>query len=431
MKCERAHELISARIDREVIFENAELDEHLESCLACRDELEGMRRLDTLLWRAFAPEREDAEMLVDKVKASLQAHGRSINHCALLLVDDMPEVLMPFRGLLADEFDVHIATSGEQAQAHFSEREIDIILADQTMPGMTGVELLEWVRLHHPRTQRLLWTGYHDIDNAVEAVNRAQVFRYLFKPIDVDTLRSALREAARTVQLEREYERVLRELSELNVRLEERVQQRTRELEEANRELEQRTQTLERFALTDALTLLPNRKALDHFVERELYMCRRFPAPLAVAIIDLDFLKKINTVCLHPGGDHVLRAVASCMVAGLRKIDMLGRWAGDEFMLIAPQTHRAGALVLAERLRTRVQNHAINYNGERIPVTVTIGLAVLEAGRVADYAQVKHAAAAALRRAKTSGRNRVEIIAVAPGEPDPNLANPPGGAASA
>ena len=135
------------------------------------------------------------------------------------------------------------------------------------------------------------------------------------------------------------------------------MRQRTRELEEANRELEQRTQTLEKFALTDGLTLLPNRKALDHFVERELYLCRRFPAPLAVAIIDVDFFKEINTTFHHPGGDQVLGDLARCMTAALRKIDMLGRWAGDEFMLIAPQTHRAGALVLAERLRALVQNH--------------------------------------------------------------------------
>src|SRR5205085_10922019 len=105
--------------------------------------------------------------------------------------------------------------------------------------------------------------------------------------------------AARVLRLEREYECVLRELSEFNVQLEERVRQRTRELEEANRELERRMHTLEKFALTDGLTLLPNRKALDHVVERELYLCRRFPAPLAVAIIAADFFKDINTKS-HP-----------------------------------------------------------------------------------------------------------------------------------
>jgi diguanylate cyclase (GGDEF)-like protein len=109
------------------------------------------------------------------------------------------------------------------------------------------------------------------------------------------------------------------------------------------------------------------------------------------------------------------------MSTALRKIDMLGRWAGDEFMLIAPQTNRAGAQVLVERLRTMVENHPFNYHGQRIPMTVTVGLAVLDAGRGADYEQVKLAAAAALARAKDKGRNCVEIAAVVPSSADNTL----------
>jgi diguanylate cyclase (GGDEF)-like protein len=150
-----------------------------------------------------------------------------------------------------------------------------------------------------------------------------------------------------------------------------------------------------------------------------------------VALIDIDFFKQVNTKFHHPGGDQVLRDLARCMTGALRKIDMLGRYGGEEFMLIAPQTHRAGALVIAERLRTLVQNHLFSYKGDRIPVTVSIGLALLEAGREADYDQVKQAAAAALARAKANGRNCVEIVAVGtppPGE-DPQPA--PSDAASA
>jgi diguanylate cyclase (GGDEF)-like protein len=417
MNCDRVQELISARIDKEIIFEGKDLDDHLENCIDCRHEMEGMRRLDTILFAGYAPEREAAEILVDKIKASLQAHGRHVKRCTVLLVDDEKGVLMSTRGLLAEEFDVFIASSAKEAQEVFGKREIDIVLTDQVMERMTGVELLEWALVHHPRTQRLLWTAYGE-RGAVDAINRGQVFRYLTKPYKLEVLLNALRDAAHIVQMERDYKRVVRELTELNAQLEKRVRQRTRRLEEVNRELEQRTQTLEKFALTDALTLLPNRKALDHFVERELYLCRRFPAPVAVAIIDVDLFKNINTKFHHPGGDQVLGDLAKCMAAALRKIDMLGRWAGDEFMLIAPHTHRPGALVLAERLRTLVENHPFSYKGQRIPVTVTIGLAVVEAGRAADYEQVKLAAAAALARAKANGRNCVEIVAVAPSPAD-------------
>src|SRR5262249_17378729 len=155
------------------------LDEHLQHCPDCREELEGMRRLDTLLWRAHTPEREAAEVLVDKVKASLQAHGRSVNRCTVLLVDDDLHVLMPVRGLLSDEFDVFTAGSAREAQMVFEQRDIDIVLTDQRMPEMSGVELLEWVLAHHPGTQRLLWTGFGELEGAVDAINRGQVFRYL------------------------------------------------------------------------------------------------------------------------------------------------------------------------------------------------------------------------------------------------------------
>jgi diguanylate cyclase len=412
MRCEHAQELISARIHLERVVEEQALDDHLRSCAVCRDEQSGMSDLDSMLFRAYEPERDAVESLVDKVRAALQARGRPLNRCTVLLVDDEPSILLLFAGQLEDEFDVIKAGSAREAQAAFDKRQIDIIVADQRMPNMNGVELLEWVLTNHPQTQRLLWTGYGEFGQAVEAVNRGHVFRYLTKPLDIDAVRGALRDAARIPQLEREYRRVLREMSELNVQLEDRVRQRTRELEEANRELEQRTQTLEKFALTDGLTLLPNRKALDHFVERELYLCRRFPAPLAVAIIDADFFKDINTKYLHLGGDQVLTQLARCMSEGLRKIDMLGRWGGDEFMLIGPQTHRAGAVALAERLRALVEAKSFDVHGQEVPVTITIGLAVLEPGRSADYEQVKLAAAAALARAKANGRNCVEVVSV-------------------
>src|SRR4051794_35317740 len=138
------------------------------------------------------------------------------------------------------------------------------------MPRMAGVQLLEWVRRQHPKTVRLLMTGFAELEEAVEAINRGQVFRYIFKPWRSEELVATLNNAARTFLLERSHEQLLEELRQLNLDLEKRVAQRTKELEETNHELEQKNKMLEKLALTDPLTSLPNRRFMDRLAEGEL-----------------------------------------------------------------------------------------------------------------------------------------------------------------
>jgi diguanylate cyclase (GGDEF)-like protein len=326
--------------------------------------------------------------------------------CSLLVVDDEAYILGTLSSLLSAEFDVVTAGSAEAAQACFAERTFDLILTDQKMPHQTGVQLLEWVRQHHPSTIRLLITGFAELEEAVDAINRGQVFRYLFKPFHTEELLETLRGAARTSLLERSHERLLDELRRLNLELEQRVQQRTRELEEANRELEQKNKMLERLALTDPLTALPNRRNMDRQAERELRRRERYPTALTIAIIDVDHFKQINGQYLLPGGDKVLIDLAKVLQSSLRTVDALGRIGGEEFLLIAPETGIDGAVVLAERIRAMVEEAAFSYRGDTIRVTVSIGVAVANLGVSADFEQMKHVAAGALAEAKDTGRNR-------------------------
>jgi diguanylate cyclase (GGDEF)-like protein len=326
--------------------------------------------------------------------------------CSLLVVDDEPYILATLSSLLSAEFDVLTADSSEAAQAIFGQREIDLILTDQKMPRVTGVQLLEWVRQHNPKTVRLLMTGFAELEEAVEAINRGQVFRYLFKPWRAEELIETLKGAARTFLLERSHEQLLEELRRLNLELEERVQQRTRELEEANHELEQKNKMLEKLALTDPLTGLPNRRAMDRLAERELRRRDRYPGALTVGLIDVDHFKEINCRYLLPGGDKVLVDLAKVLQSSLRGVDFLGRIGGEEFLIIAPETGSEGAGFLGERIRTTVQNAKFSYKDEDIQVTVSIGFAVADAGMTADYEQMKHVAAGALAEAKVTGRNR-------------------------
>jgi diguanylate cyclase len=326
--------------------------------------------------------------------------------CSLLVVDDEPYILATLSSLLSTEFEVFTADSAEAAQALFGQHEIDLVLSDQKMPRFTGVQFLEWVRQHHPKTIRLLMTGFAELEEAVEAINRSQVFRYLFKPWRAEEMVEVLKGAARTFLLERSHEQLLEELRRLNLELEQRVQQRTRELEEANHELEQKNKMLEKLALTDPLTALPNRRAMDRLAERELRRRDRYPGALAVGLIDVDHFKDINSQHKLTGGDKVLVDLAKVLQSSLRTVDFLGRIGGEEFLIIAPETGMDGAVVLGERIRSTVEQASFAFKEQPIPVTVSIGFAVADAGMTGDYEEMKHVAASALAEAKVTGRNR-------------------------
>jgi diguanylate cyclase (GGDEF)-like protein len=326
--------------------------------------------------------------------------------CSLLVVDDEPHILATLQATLDGEFTVYTADCAAAAQSVFASHEIDIVLTDQKMPRVSGVQLLEWVRLHSPRTVRLMMTGFADLEETVDAINKGQVFRFILKPWRHDVLLDMLNSGARSFQLERSNEQLLEDLKRVNELLEKRVAERTAELQEVNAELEQKTKMLERLALTDPLTNLPNRRYMDRLAERELRRRERYPGALSVGMIDVDHFKSINERYLLPGGDKVLYELARVLNASLREVDMLGRIGGEEFLVIAPQTSMEGAMILGERIRSTVEQAAFSYKDESIPVRVSIGFAVVEEGVAVDYETLKHEAASALAEAKKTGRNR-------------------------
>jgi diguanylate cyclase (GGDEF)-like protein len=345
-----------------------------------------------------------------------------------LVVDDEPYILPTLAALLAPDFQVQTADSAAAAQEIFRNGSIDIILTDQKMPRCTGVQLLEWVREHYPQTVRLLMTGYAELEDAVDAINRGHVYYYLLKPWRTEELLQILRNAAEKFDLERNLERSLEDLRQLNRDLEARVaartseleqankllQQRTGELEEANQLLQQRTRELERLALTDPLTGLFNRRAVDELARFELRRHARYPSPVTVGIIDVDHFKQINTDYLLTGGDEVLRGLAKILTGSLREVDSVGRIGGEEFLVIARETNEEGAQRLAERIRATVANTPIDYHGQSISITVSLGFAVADVGIPAEYQEMAEVAASALAYAKRMGRNRYEVRRIQP-----------------
>ena len=142
----------------------------------------------------------------------------------------------------------------------------------------------------------------------------------------------------------------------------------------------------------------------------------RTSSPLAVALLDLDRFKQINDTYGHLIGDEVLRHVADTMTGLLRDYDLAGRFGGEEFVMLLPQTRAPDAFKIADRVRAHIARLPIaTSGGEPVRVTVSIGVAALDAGSSRELTELLAAADAALYRAKASGRNQVQMISTSRG----------------
>ena len=332
--------------------------------------------------------------------------------CCLLLVGRDTGQIALAAEIASKEFDVALAESAASACALLSDRRFDLILAQQHLGDMAASELLGWVRAHSPRTIRLAMVRLDEMDGAGQALHSSLVHRCILEPWQPEELLEVLRSAARACILERGQERLLQELRTLNLDLEERVRQRTLDLDDANNELRQQNLALQKLALLDPLTGLPNRRAMDQAVHSELRRRARYPGPLALGLIDVDNFKEINYRYLLPGGDQVLVNLATTLSHCVRKVDCIGRIGGEEFMVVAPQTGQEGATILGERIRAAVWGARFYYKQTAIKISVSLGFAVVDTRVDAEYDRLKHVAAAALQEAKSQGRNRCLVRTV-------------------
>jgi two-component system cell cycle response regulator len=160
-----------------------------------------------------------------------------------------------------------------------------------------------------------------------------------------------------------------------------------------------------RMAVTDGLTNLANRKQLDTMLGEEIPRARRHGRDLSVLMLDIDHFKAINDTHGHLTGDSVLRGLASILSKRLRPNDRLGRYGGEEFCAILPETSTRSAAHIAEELRALVEAHAFVAEDRKVRVTISIGVGTLREGM--EVADLYRSADDMLYKAKRSGRNRV------------------------
>lgn len=166
---------------------------------------------------------------------------------------------------------------------------------------------------------------------------------------------------------------------------------------------------LQHLATTDPLTGLANRRHFMDLANQAFSQAKRYGHPLSVIMIDVDHFKKVNDTYGHAAGDEVLRELAKVGTAALREVDVLGRLGGEEFAALLPETDEAGAVEVAERMRTAFAQNEVATDQGTIYYTVSLGVAAL-APAVSRVDDLINNSDAALYQAKEGGRNRVEVF---------------------
>ena len=232
-------------------------------------------------------------------------------------------------------------------------------------------------------------------------------------------------EGSSTEQIRREVLSVAASIGDALAARKQRQRSHVAELGDHLRTLGRQLEEARREGTLDPLTRLGNRGAFDAHVARTADMAVLFATPACLLMIDVDHFKRINDSAGHPGGDEVLRQLSNCLARTLlRKSDFLARYGGEELAAILAETGLADAAVLAERLRRAVERLVVPYQGRTLALTISIGVAELQASESASSWVAR--ADRALYAAKAGGRNRVvrdegATIAPAPALPAPSL----------
>ena len=313
-------------------------------------------------------------------KPSLEAKTSSVN--AVLIAEDDPI----FRRILESwfkkwDYEVTAVENGTDAWEVLQKEDApQLAILDWMMPGMDGIELCRRIRSRAQGVYRyvLLLTAKDDKQDVIAGLE-AGADDYLTKPFDVDELRARVRAGKRILDLQAALIRA--------------------------------KDDLQFAAAHDPLTGLWNRGAIIDLLKREVSRRQRSGEALGVIMTDIDYFKKINDTHGHLIGDAVLQEVTRRLAVGVRPYDVVGRYGGEEFLVIFPGCNADNLIVGAERLRHCIADEPIETSVGQISVTLSLGLASVEQNEkeTLDCEAFLRTADEALYAAKARGRNRVEI----------------------
>jgi len=274
-------------------------------------------------------------------------------------------------------YSVFECTTGEEARDALTSRAWDLAVLDRRLPDIDGAVLCHEIKAIPELRSRyvIMLTGEDDQEDKIEGLELG-ADDYITKPFQYPELLARIRAGKRIVDLQKE-------LVETNKRL-------------------------ELLSITDGLTKLFNHRHFQDEVARAFKESQRYNRPLSLAMIDLDFFKKMNDTHGHAVGDEVLKGVSKLFRDSTRATDLVARYGGEEFAVMMPETALEDAIIFAEQIRSLVADAPVLTAAGPVKVTVSIGVASVPHSRIRSAKDLVVLADKALYRAKKGGRNRVE-----------------------
>ncbi|MEJ7602893.1 MAG: diguanylate cyclase [Kofleriaceae bacterium] len=309
------------------------------------------------------------------------------NRPTVVCVDDDRTNLHALGRVLRSRCNVLLASDGLEALALVTAHpDVACVLADLRMPGLQGAELLARVAEIQPQCRRAVVTGYPESEELITAVNAGHLHYIITKPWKLQDMLQVVDQLVHTFKLERDNARLVTELQLANTQLrdhervlEAQLESRGREISAATEQLAQMGHQLDALTLRDGLTGLYTHRAFLERLREECVRSLRYSQPMSILIADIDGFATINHDLGYQVGDQILRKLAAVLQEAdspdrVRSADIIARYSGEEFVLLLPETAKAGALTKAGRLRDAVAGTAMP--GGRT-MSISIGVASL------------------------------------------------------
>ena len=309
----------------------------------------------------------------------------------ILVVDDEASVRGAVSQVLREDgHQISAAASAEEALAILRKEPYPLVVSDIRLGSMDGLELLNEIKRIHSDTEVVIMTGHASMENAITAM-RAGAYDYLVKPFeDLQLISNAASRALEKIRLRTEN----RQLMET--------------LKKQNEDLEHINQFLKDQASRDGLTGLYNHRYFQEAFQIEIARSDRHNHPCSLIFMDVDFFKQYNDTHGHMAGDRLLHTLGRVLTERLRSSAMVARYGGEEFVMLLPETPKEGALVVAEKIRRRIEDHPFPGRDTQPDGKVTVSLGVVTFPQDgSNRGTLMQRADQALYQAKQDGRNRV------------------------